>query len=233
MNFILYSSDNRREILFKTYVERMRYSVSSHNNWEIFKCLMSIYEFNVVVLDLPSFNDNKQQQDMLAECRKAAHDATILVLCEYGDLNTRFLALELGADDCLSGYPEFSRFEIILKAIVRRSGVEREVSGSGLIALDKTSHSVRIDGRVVKLTPKEYKLLHLLIKRQGGIVSKETILKNLFDLEEFADTNLIHPHVSRLRNKIRHDAICIKADYGIGYRLDIDHTALKETSECK
>lgn len=221
MRVLFFGVNERNKLLFRTSLEKMRHAVTVLDEVNFDFEYIKVYEFDLILLDLPRFYENEDDLKLIAKCSALCRGAGVLVLSDSGDSESRLIALEHGADDCLVGPPNMRKFEIILKSLEKRyGGIFSPVVKAGPIKLSRSTCSAKLENRDIKLTPKEYILLELLIKQAGRIVATDLIMSHIFDLRECCSTNLIHPHISRLRSKFKDTAINITAVYGIGYKLD-------------
>lgn len=146
----------------------------------------------------------------------------IIMLTAKGDERDELQGFELGVDEYIS--KPFSPKILVarVEAILRRSNVlgesERmEVNG---IVVDKTAHSVMIDGKPVELSFKEFELLAYFIENAGIALSREKILNNVWNYDYFGDARTIDTHVKKLRSKMGKKGDCIKTIWGMGYKMD-------------
>jgi len=165
--------------------------------------------------------------DGLAVCRtlRADSDVPIIVVTARAEEADRLLGLELGADDYVT--KPFSPRELVarVRAVLRRLPAE-EPSGPAVeragVRLDPTAHAVTVDGRAVALTPREFRLLHALLRAPGRAFTRDELaqraLGDAFDgLERTIDV-----HVKNLRHKIEPDPAHptrIVTVHGVGYRF--------------
>jgi two-component system OmpR family response regulator len=110
-----------------------------------------------------------------------------------------------------------TELEARVRALLRRNQpLEAALSIAGL-SIDASAKRVRIHGKAVELTPREYALLELFVTRPGRVLSKEQIAQSLFNPEGEFSANAIEVHVSRLRSKIEHAGVRIRTVRGFGY----------------
>ena len=109
-----------------------------------------------------------------------------------------------------------------MEAILRRANAaEEEITEVGGIVLDKTAHIVKIDGRPIDLSVKEFELLSYFIKNQGVALSRERILNNVWNYDYFGDARTIDTHVKKLRSKMGDKGDYIKTIWGMGYKFEV------------
>ena len=133
---------------------------------------------------------------------------------------------EYGADEYIS--KPFSPKILVarVEAILRRSGVNQdEVVRVGGIEVDKSAHSVKIDGKEIELSFKEYELLLYFIENKGIALSREKILNNVWNYDYFGDARTIDTHVKKLRAKMGTKGDYIKTVWGMGYKFEVEEKA--------
>ena len=145
--------------------------------------------------------------------------------CDYDAVDDRVRGLDAGADDYLTKPFAFVELLARLRALVRREPVPRPpVLRVGDLSLDPAAHEVRRGGRPVSLTPKEFTLLHLFMRRPGVVLSRELLLEHAWDVAYDGDSNVVDVYVRYLREKIDRPfgRESIETVRGVGYRLRDD-----------
>lgn len=146
----------------------------------------------------------------------------ILMLTAKAEEIDRIVGLEFGADDYVT--KPFSPRELVLRinAILRRgrgeSADEKKLS-IGQITLDPSRHHVSVGGKAVRLTSVEFKLLSMLMKRQGRVQARDRLLNEVWGYESVIDTRTVDTHVRRLRKKLGKASAVIETVRGFGYRI--------------
>ncbi len=179
---------------------------------------------DLVVLDLmlPKVDGLTVCQDLREES-----NVPIVMLTAMVDEEDRLRGLDLGADDYLT--KPFSPRELAarVRAVLRRTGKfaaeqgPRRMSRGGL-TVDVERHTAEVDGRKVKLTPTELRLLAALMQEPGRVFSRDSLINRVFgeDFEGFDRT--VDTHVANLRRKLEGSAErprYIQTVYGTGYRF--------------
>ena len=138
-------------------------------------------------------------------------DVPVVILTVRGEEMDKIKGLELGADDYI--IKPFSPGELLarMKALLRRSSMSKttgNVDGKssvpsikGKLRIDFTSGEVSIGDRLLKLGPREYELLHLLVTNEGTVLSKQALLKKVFPEHE-GDTRFVDVYINKLREKL-------------------------------
>ena len=168
--------------------------------------------------------------DGISVCRelRGFTDAYILMLTARDHDHDKVAALTAGADDYL--VKPFSSSELVARchAMLRRprthipaSAVQREDLGVGGLVLSTHSRTVTINGADVDLTPTEFGILELLLRAQGGVVTREEILEAMRGGRWYGDDQVVDAHIARLRAKLgdtanpRRFVLTVR---GVGYR---------------
>jgi two-component system phosphate regulon response regulator PhoB len=151
----------------------------------------------------------------------ATRHIPIIMLTAKAEEIDRIVGLEVGADDYVT--KPFSPREIVLriKAIMRRGQGEAapEQMTLGAISVDPARHHVTVDGKPVRLTSVEFKLLTMLMRRRGRVQERDRLLNEVWGYESAIDTRTVDTHVRRLRKKLGKAADAIETVRGFGYRL--------------
>lgn len=161
--------------------------------------------------------------DVLRQLREWSR-VPVLVLTVLAEEADKIAALDAGADDYLTKPFGSGELAARLRAILRRAPTEAELSTIvfGSIQIDFVKRSVRRAGVEVKLTPKEYALLRLLVLHRGKVVTHQQILRDLWGPKSAEQTHYLRVHMNHLRQKLEsdpHKPRHLKTESGIGYRL--------------
>ena len=150
----------------------------------------------------------------------------VIMLTARTEETDELKGFEYGADEYIS--KPFSPKILVarVEAILRRSGVNQdEVVRVGGIEVDKSAHSVKIDGKEIELSFKEYELLLYFIENKGIALSREKILNNVWNYDYFGDARTIDTHVKKLRAKMGTKGDYIKTVWGMSYNFEVEEKA--------
>ncbi|MDD1520102.1 MULTISPECIES: response regulator transcription factor [Bradyrhizobium] len=175
----------------------------------------------LIILDLGL--PDVQGHELLRTIRARNEGVPIVVLSSRGDEAGKVQALDLGADDYLTkpfGMEELlARLRAALRHQLQVKG-ERPVFRTGDLSVDLVRRIVKVGEREVKLSPKEYDLLRVLVQHAGKVLTHRFLLKELWD--ELTDAQYLRVYVRQLRQKIEADPErpqYVLTETGIGYRL--------------
>ncbi len=176
--------------------------------------------FDVVVLDI--MLPGRDGLSVLRQIRERALPVPILLLTARGTVSERVEGLNAGADDYLS--KPFALAELIarIRALARRSGEAKPlVLRLADLSLDTVTREVRRAGKLIELTPREYRLLEFLLRSSGRPRSRMAIVESVWDYDFDPGTNLVDVYIMRLREKLDTDfePKLLHTVRGVGYAL--------------
>ena len=162
-------------------------------------------------------------------------DAPILVVSGRTDAREKVAALDAGADDYVTKPVSIDELLARIRALLRRAAQENPSDSEtpliqfGDITVDLNAHAVfrGHKGREVRvrLTPTEWKVLEVLARNTGKLVTRQDLLTSIWGSQHVKDTGYLRLYISQLRKKIEPDPAhpkYLKTETGMGYRLDID-----------
>lgn len=167
------------------------------------------------------------EMDGLEVCKLLRHDAKtsaipIIMLTARASEIDRIVGLELGATDYVP--KPFSPRELVLRVKKR---LEQDTAGQpkttftfGVLQVDISRHLITVKGKRVELTATEFKLLTLLVQRNGHVQSRDQLLRDVWEYENHIDTRTVDTHIRRLREKLGPAAAkYLDTVRGVGYRF--------------
>jgi DNA-binding response OmpR family regulator len=180
---------------------------------------LSAEEYELVILDieLPTFDGF----EVLRRLRRRKSATPVLVLTARDSLHDRIRGLDMGADDYLTKPFEMGELEARIRALARRvRGVVENRIEIGRLVVDLKGRRALVDGSPVDLSARELAVLELLAACAGRVVSKDALMKSLYQWDEDVGSNAIEIYVHRLRKKMQDMGIGIKTIRGLGYLLE-------------
>ena len=169
--------------------------------------------------------------DVCREIRKSSSVPVIMVTAKGEEIDA-VVGLEVGADDYITKPYRLRELIARIRAILRRSEnspkedettSNSEVLGEGAVRLDLERHELSVDGELVSLALREFELLSYLMENSGRVVTRESLMQNVWGWDYIGDTKTIDVHVKRLRSKIESDPsapLRISTIRGVGYRYE-------------
>ena len=176
--------------------------------------------YNVVILDVDIHHQNGVS--LLRQLRHYRPVLPILVLTASTAIDDKVELLKTGADDCLT--KPFASIEFIARIdlLLRRSWsvIPRSLK-VGELTLSRTERHVQRNQRSIRLTPREFAILDLLMQNAGQTISKATILREVWNLPPQTPTNIVEVYVNYIRDKVEspEEPKLIRTIRGAGYQL--------------
>ncbi|WP_270935915.1 response regulator transcription factor [Falsiroseomonas oryzae] len=161
-----------------------------------------------------------QALPLVREIRRRGLRIPVLVLASRLDPDTEQEALHAGADDVLAGPVVTPVLVARLQGLVRRAyGHISAVVTCGNVELDQGCHEVRVDGRRVRVTRREFAVLEMLMLRRGLLLTKEHFMSRLYGAEDGPDQRILDVFVCKLRHKLAAAgaAEIVRTVWGRGY----------------
>lgn len=178
------------------------------------------YDLILLDLNMPGMNGDK----ILKKMRRQQLTTPVMILTARNQIEDRIALLDLGADDYMSKPFSFGELDARCRALVRRSkGKAQDYISFGNLAIDQGACVVTIDGEIIKLRQREYRLLEVFIGSPRQVLSKEVLLNHLYSFNESPSPNVIEIYVARLRKSIAHCNVRIRTLRGLGYLLEEKH----------
>ncbi len=160
-------------------------------------------------------------------CRqiRSAHDTPVIMVSARNEEIDAVVALEIGADDYIAKPYRVRELVARMRTVMRRSSRTRRTSGRlevGTLVLDRERHEVTVEGQQVRLPPKEFELLAVLMERLDTVVSRAELIEQVWGSDYVGDTKTLDVHIKRLRAKVDPDdgrPQNIVTVRGVGYKL--------------
>ena len=174
------------------------------------------HEFDALVLDL--MLPDGSGLDILRAMRERRDTTPVLLLTARDRVADRIAGLDAGADDYLGKPFDLDEVAARLRALLRRgSGRPGSLLEWRGLTLDPATQTLEQDGNPVRLSRREYAILHALMVHPGRILSRSRIEEKLYGWQEEIESNAVEVHIHHLRGKLGSDVI--QTVRGIGYRL--------------
>ena len=156
--------------------------------------------------------------------RKIRQDSNlpVIMLTARGEEQDELFGFELGVDEYISKpfSPKIlvARVEAILK---RTYGDTKEIKDYDGITIDQEGRTVKVDGKPIDLSLREYELLKYLLDNENIALSRDKILNNVWNYDYYGDSRTIDSHIKKIRHKLGKKGKYIETIRGIGYKFEI------------
>lgn len=146
----------------------------------------------------------------------------IIMLTARGEEQDELFGFELGADEYIS--KPFSPKILVarVQAILGRTmNKENKIANYGGIEIDEDGRTVKLDGKPIEMSLREYELLKYLVDNVGIALSRDKILNNVWNYDYYGDSRTIDSHIKKIRHKLGKKGKYIKTMRGIGYKFEV------------
>ncbi len=216
---LVVDDESRMRKLVKDFLSKSGYEViEAEDGNQAVDMFFSEKGIDLVILDV--MMPGMDGWEVCREIRKHSQ-VPIIMLTARSDERDELTGFELGVDEYIT--KPFSPKILVarVEAIMRRSGnaVSEQIEIGG-ISVDKVAHTVKVDGKNVDLSFKEFELLEYFMENKGVALSREKILNSVWNYDYFGDARTIDTHVKKLRAKLGDKGSLIQTVWGLGYKFD-------------
>ena len=222
IKILVVDDESRMRKLVKDFLEREGFEVlEAGDGMEAMEIFYEEKEIALIILDVMM-----PKMDGWQVCREVRQSSKvpIIMLTARSEERDELQGFDLGIDEYIS--KPFSPKILVarVEAVLRRThGIDASsVMDAGGIEIDKSAHMVKIDGKEIDLSFKEFELLTYFVENQGIALSREKILNNVWTYDYFGDARTIDTHVKKLRNKLGDKGNYIKTIWGMGYKFEVE-----------
>ena len=222
IKILVVDDESRMRKLVKDFLSREGYTVlEAADGVEAMDIFYEDKDIALIILDVMM-----PRMDGWQVCREIRESSKVpvIMLTARSEERDELQGFELGVDEYIS--KPFSPKILVARvnAILRRTlGTDAgDVISAGGIVIDKAAHIVKIDGKSVDLSYKEFELLAYFIENQGIALSREKILNNVWNYDYFGDARTIDTHVKKLRSKLGEKGEYIRTIWGMGYKFEVE-----------
>ena len=220
-NTILIVDDEQRmRTLVKDFLTKQDFTVwEAADGEEAVDLFFEKKDIDLVILDVMM-----PKMDGWETCREIRQysQVPIIMLTARGSENDELRGFDLGVDEYIA--KPFSPKILVarVQALLRRTNsMSEENLEYGGIVLNRSAHEVRIDGKRIDLSFKEFELLTYFMENKDIALSRERILNHVWDYDYFGDARTIDTHVKKLRSKMGDKGKFIKTIWGMGYKFEV------------
>ena len=222
IKILVVDDESRMRKLVKDFLVKRDFEVvEASDGEEAIEMFYSNKDIALIILDVMMPKMNGYQ--VLKEIRMSSKIPVIMLTAkstEYDELQ----GFDKGADEYIT--KPFSPKILVarVEALLRRSNIleaddKLEIGG---IQIDKSAHTVTIDGEPIELSFKEFELLDYFMENKGIALSREKILNGVWGYDYFGDARTVDTHVKKLRSKLGDKGNYIKTVWGMGYKYSVE-----------
>ncbi|MCI8783596.1 MAG: response regulator transcription factor [Dorea sp.] len=222
IKILVVDDESRMRKLVRDFLEREGFRVlEASDGAAAMELFYEDKDIALIILDVMMPN-----MDGWQVCREVRQTSKvpIIMLTARSEERDELQGFELGVDEYIS--KPFSPKILVARvtAILRRVNAldAGQVIDAGGISIDKAAHQVKIDGKEIELSYKEFELLSYFAENQGIALSREKILNNVWNYDYFGDARTIDTHVKKLRSKLGEKGNYIRTIWGMGYKFEVE-----------
>ncbi|UKJ82850.1 response regulator transcription factor [Priestia megaterium] len=221
---LIIDDDEQIRNLIAIYLENEGFEALKVSNAVCGLALLEEQEVDLIILDImmPQMNGI----DAAFKIREEKNMPIIMLSAKSEDMD-KISGLTAGADDYLT--KPFNPLELIarVKSQIRRykkynERAERDIIQIGDLEINRSTRLVFVRGQEIRLTPKEFNILELLVRHKGTVMSMGKIYEAVWQEDAFKSDNTVMVHITKIREKIEENPkkpIYIKTIWGVGYRI--------------
>jgi DNA-binding response OmpR family regulator len=206
-----------REVIKEYCLSEGYEAFEAENGIEALDIIEKNSDIDVIVLDI--MMPKMDGYTTLTELKKVC-DIPVIMLSARADEFDKLQSFNLGVDDYVT--KPFSPRELMarIKVVTGRSKNDLDEYTYKSLKINYLGHSVFIDNKEIKITPKEYELLCFFIKNKGIALSRETLLSKIWGYDFFGDDRTVDTHIKMLRNNLGEYRDLLKTVRGMGYKYE-------------
>ena len=218
---LVVDDESRMRKLVKDFLMQKQYKVLEAGDGEE---ALKVFEenqnkINIILLDvmMPKLDG----WSVLRQIRQKSN-VPIIMLTARGEEQDELLGFELGVDEYISKpfSPKIlvARVEAILNRTTEKKNETKDYGG---IVIDSDGRTVKVDGKQIELSLREYELLKYLVDNNGIALSRDKILNNVWNYDYYGDTRTIDSHIKKVRHKLGKKGKYIETIRGVGYKFEV------------
>ena len=218
---LVVDDESRMRKLLKDFLSAKGYQILEAEDGEK---AIEVFEENRNKIKLILLDVMMPKLDGWSVLRKIRQDSNVpvIMLTARGEEQDELFGFELGVDKYISKpfSPKIlvARVEVILKRVY---GDIKEVKDYDGITIDQEGRTVKVDGKPIDLSLREYELLKYLLDNENIALSRDKILNNVWNYDYYGDSRTIDSHIKKIRHKLGKKGKYIETIRGIGYKFEI------------
>ena len=223
MIFCVEDDSNIRDLVVYT-LETTRFQARGFEEGKSFLEALALETPDLILMDIMLPGEDGISLLKRLKNSSKTRDIPVIMVTAKGAEYDKVKGLDLGADDYVT--KPFGMMELVsrIKAVLRRSGAAKkkaeDIIVSGSLEINTKKHEVRADGEVVGLTLKEYELLKRLMENPNIVMTRDSLLEEIWGYDFDGETRTVDVHIRRLREKIEvnpSDPKYVYTKWGVGY----------------
>lgn len=218
---LVVDDEQRMRTLLKDFLVKKDYDVIEAKDGEE---ALEIFEERQEIIDLILLDVMMPKLDGWSVLRQIRQNSRIpiIMLTARGEEQDELFGFELGVDEYISKpfSPKIlvARVDAILKRTSQNVSKQADYGG---IEIDENGRTVKLDGKLVEMSLREYELLKYLVDNIGIALSRDKILNNVWNYDYYGDSRTIDSHIKKIRHKLGKKGKYIKTMRGIGYKFEV------------
>ena len=217
---LVVDDESRMRKLLKDFLSAKGYQILEAEDGEK---AIEIFETNKNKIKLILLDVMMPKLDGWSVLRKIRQESNVpvIMLTARGEEQDELFGFELGVDEYISKpfSPKIlvARVEAIIKRVY---GDTKQIKDYGGITIDQEGRTVKVDGKPIDLSLREYELLKYLLDNENIALSRDKILNNVWNYDYYGDSRTIDSHIKKIRHKLGKKGKYIKTMRGIGYKFE-------------
>ena len=221
ITILVVDDESRMRKLIKDFLSNKGYNILEAENGEV---ALQVFEdskdkINLILLDvmMPKLDG----WSVLRQIRQTSK-VPIIMLTARGEEQDELFGFELGVDEYISKpfSPKIlvARVEAIIKRVYAQKQENKDYGG---ITIDAEGRTVKVDGKPIELSLREYELLKYLVDNENIALSRDKILNNVWNYDYYGDSRTIDSHIKKIRHKLGKKGKYIETIRGVGYKFEV------------
>ena len=221
MKILIIEDDQGMQEVISQSLIKARYVVEMASTLDEARSKLLLYEYDCVLLDIMLPDGNGLS--LLKELADKKINRNVIILSARDSVDDKIEGLELGADDYLPKPFHLAELHARIRSLMRRRRDGEHTICLGNIELNPDQFSVKVGGKTLEVSRKEFDILHYLISRPDRVVSKEALAEAVWGdyIDQSDNFDFIYAHMKNLRKRLKSASadIELKTVYGFGYKI--------------
>ncbi len=221
MKILIIEDDQGMQEVISQSLIKARYVVETASTLDEARSKLLLYEYDCVLLDIMLPDGNGLS--LLKELAEKKINRNVIILSARDSVDDKIEGLELGADDYLPKPFHLAELHARIRSLMRRRRDGEQTICLGNIELNPDQFSVKVGGKTLDVSRKEFDILHYLISRPDRVVSKEALAEAVWGdyIDQSDNFDFIYAHMKNLRKRLKAASadIELKTVYGFGYKI--------------